>query len=304
MSGKAFGWAREQTCSGGMAAKAVLLLMADYADREHQAFPSVSTLAEELQASERTIQRAIVSLEDDDLIVRQLRTTASGKSTSSRYLLSVDRAREGCHSVTPMGDALSPSGVSQCHPHPVTLSPSTTLEPLKGTEESADALSSARDGFDRVSGEWSKADPDRVAPPVDWRAWQRACGNIEPRALEAAALRYLAESGDVKRRRCKAFAVWLAEERWVGWLGEPPVEEAEPAPAPRQSFEGPAEFMAALHAAKDRDWIASWLGLCGWDGEAAAIVCPMNTIAETLKRDLRRLLEDFKISVIVRKAAA
>ena len=109
MSGRAFGavrdnfvrdnamkWARAHgSVSGGLAARAVLLLMADYADRQHQLFPSIATMAAELDCAERTVQRAIGSLESDGLIERTLRLTATGKSTSSRYGLRVDDFEAG-----------------------------------------------------------------------------------------------------------------------------------------------------------------------------------------------------------------
>src|SRR5579871_844026 len=106
MSGKAFGWARERLkeCSGGPTSKTVLLLMADYADREHALFPSVATLAAELGVPDRTVQRAIRDLEADGLVAREVRKTGSGKDASNRYVLAVGTPA----SEAAMGDTVPP----------------------------------------------------------------------------------------------------------------------------------------------------------------------------------------------------
>lgn len=89
MSDKALKWARERMrggdVSGGLPARAVLLLMAYEADRDHQLSPTVGTIAAQLGCDERTVQRAIANLVRDKLIERELRSPAS-----SLYRLSVE----------------------------------------------------------------------------------------------------------------------------------------------------------------------------------------------------------------------
>lgn len=55
---------------GDRTAKLLLLILSDYADDEDRAWPSVERLMLELEASERTIQRALRYLEQHGLIVR------------------------------------------------------------------------------------------------------------------------------------------------------------------------------------------------------------------------------------------
>jgi hypothetical protein len=179
------------------------------------------------------------------------------------------------------------------------------LEPLKGTIESADALSSARECFDQVESKWAEIAPDRVAPPADRRAWLRATQKIAQAELRSAALRYLAESADVERGRCKAFAVWLAEERWVGWLGESPATGSagdDLPPSPPADFDPDPEFMAAVRAAKPGDWIVSWLSGCRWVAADRAIEARTSFAVDRIGRELWPVLKAY--GVTVRKAEA
>lgn len=328
MSGEAFGWARKAPCTGRdargaqvclpLAANAVLLLMADYAGRKNDLDPSVETMASELGCTARTVQRAIASLLADGFIEREFRTTPKGKTTSSRYVLRLDRkkpvgegreggddAAEGCLTVTPRGDTQSPSGVTDSHHEGDTQSPSTTFEPRTLSRESADALSSARAHrlFEEVSLLWAQVAPDRVAPPKDWAAWLKALAKVDAETLAAAARRYLETSDDVRRGRCKAFAVWLSEERWVGWLAAAQSAGASPEPPPWPpagwafaDWRGVgAAFVAAVEAKMPASWIEAWLGGAGWDAARARLVTRTATAASRVARELRRELAAYDV---------
>lgn len=78
-------WARRQT-TGNPHRKAVLLLLADWADESWSCFPGQAKIAEVAEVSERTVRKAIADLEAASLIRRQARYH-EGMRTSDRYWL-------------------------------------------------------------------------------------------------------------------------------------------------------------------------------------------------------------------------
>jgi hypothetical protein len=309
MSGKAVGWAREVRCSGGLAAKAVLLLMADFADGDGELFPSVSRMAHELQAAERTVQRAIVSLEQDGLIAREFRSTRSGKSTSSRYRLLIDPVAEGCQKVTPSPVTETPSGVSESRGEGVTKSPSTTFEPVL-EPRSSDELQTGvcgrereaevQEAFERVVPAWSAAAPERCSRVKAWPRFVEACEDRDPADVEAACLRYLAEAGEVKRKLCKALDRFLAEAWFENWLPGRVAPDAKPA---RPKWAGPAEVRSAVAVLAGEDFAAAYVDPSGWDEEGRALIPHTGTARARLLDRLRRHLPDLGFSIAERKTA-
>lgn len=120
MSGRAMGWAKAQRASS-VTAKAVLICLADYADEDGVAWPRVATLAEEVQASVRTVQRALRTLEEDGLVAVNIRRRQDHGYSSNGYTLAM----------TP-GVNLTPPLVTECHPPGDTsdTTPVTTVSPL------------------------------------------------------------------------------------------------------------------------------------------------------------------------------
>jgi biotin operon repressor len=77
MSNDVLNWAKRVT-AGGQTRKAVLLLLADYADEKGRAWPSQGTLAETLEMSERTVRTAIKELVEAGIISRKARWRDDG----------------------------------------------------------------------------------------------------------------------------------------------------------------------------------------------------------------------------------
>jgi hypothetical protein len=86
MSNAAVNWARRVT-TGNPARKAVLMVLADYADEEWSCFPGQERLSTETELSTRTIGRALSDLEEVGLIRRARRTRGDGSRTSDRIYL-------------------------------------------------------------------------------------------------------------------------------------------------------------------------------------------------------------------------
>ncbi len=77
-------WAKRQR-TDGIATKAALLVLADYADNDGMCFPGVNSLAEDACTDERTMRRLLGRLADAELIDIEQR-----KGRSSVYRLRVD----------------------------------------------------------------------------------------------------------------------------------------------------------------------------------------------------------------------
>lgn len=301
-------------------AMAVLIVLADHASdaygEDWTCFPSFERIARRTCFDEKTVGRHVDWLLAEGWIEREplpssLRKGRRRNAEKGKFFYTLKRSRLGETSPDNLSGEPRPdapdrlSGEREVDPTICPAAPDNLSAPIEEPSseppKSATALSGARAAFDRVSEVWAATNPDRVAPPVDWRAWLRAIGKIPPDELARAALRYLAESDDVKRGRCKALAVWLAEERWIGWLGAPPAIAAlEDAPASSPSFDPDPAFLADVRAAKPADWIGSWLGPCRWNAADRAIETRTAFAADRIAGELRDVLEQH--GVTVRKA--
>jgi hypothetical protein len=89
MSFSASRWAWDQRCRSGIA-KSVLLCLADYADHNGEAVPSIPTIADRVQHGEAAVKLALTHLIEDGKIEREARTKPGTKiMTSYRYRVPV-----------------------------------------------------------------------------------------------------------------------------------------------------------------------------------------------------------------------
>ncbi len=163
----------------------VLLAIADFADDEGLAYPSISTLARKARLSDRQVQRVIA-----DLVAARELTVQPGCGRQGSHLFHVtvgvtphDRATPR-HSVTPdnmtprqnvTGDNLSPSGrhrrregvtpassagVTPASPKPSFPEPSRTVSPLPPSTSSAQPQQQGE-----LDGEGTAPHTDRAQPP-------------------------------------------------------------------------------------------------------------------------------------------
>lgn len=93
MSVEAIRWARA-TKTGKATAKLVLLILADFADKDGVCWPSQKRIAEESDQSVDTVQRRLRDLEKADLIVRSRRHGRRGGRTSDLYELQMRPKRQ------------------------------------------------------------------------------------------------------------------------------------------------------------------------------------------------------------------
>lgn len=165
------------------------------------------------------------------------------------------------------------------------LEPPYTAEPPVNPHEPPHT-EGVREAFDRVGKAWSSVDRDRFAEGRDWPVWLSACEAIDVDRLEASAMRFLAESGEVKRRRLVNLDRWLRERRWTSW---PAVVVGGVAP----HWRGPAEVRDRVVAAlggKGEDFARAYLDPATWDEERRGIVPANGFAAQVLARSLRPLI--------------
>jgi DNA-binding transcriptional ArsR family regulator len=88
MSFQALAWA-VKVKTGAMACKCVLLAISNYADENGKCWPSQARLAEDIEASEDTVRRALEKLESLGLITRERRSRKDGSRTSDYITLNL-----------------------------------------------------------------------------------------------------------------------------------------------------------------------------------------------------------------------
>lgn len=67
--------------------KLLMILLADRADEEFSCFPSIGTLADELETDRRAVRRQIQRLAEDGYLSQRERSRENGSSASNRYFL-------------------------------------------------------------------------------------------------------------------------------------------------------------------------------------------------------------------------
>lgn len=72
---------------GSAATKAILFVLADYADSEWSSFASQKRIAAEAEVGERTVRRTLADLESKGILRRERRHRSDGTRTSDRLLL-------------------------------------------------------------------------------------------------------------------------------------------------------------------------------------------------------------------------
>lgn len=158
MSVAATHWAKGQI-AGGTTAKAVLLVLADYADEEGSCWPGQRTIATEAECGRRSVQRAL-----DELVQRGLVTikphfvdTPAGakRQTSNRYHLALPPGQSDQGAVANLATrgrhSGHPGGVTVAHQEPPEEPPLRTPSararrkpPTDGPNPAATAAAMAR----------------------------------------------------------------------------------------------------------------------------------------------------------------
>ncbi len=299
MSSEAANWVKWRAVVPPGAPLHTLRELADFADPEGVFWASIGALAGIMRKSERQVIRDMGRLRKAGLIAPtgDFHKTKSGQKVPFYQLAMTDAdltprgdvdvtpsAQRGDTGVTPRGDI---SGASRGD---VDVTQSKPLEPGCSTEHPS---AGAREAFEKVGAAWIVADRDRFARPRALEAWNAAIVDVEPDDLAKAALRFLAESDQVKRRRVPMLHKWLADELFLGWMGDAPAA-ANPE---RTRFAGPDEVRAAVATAKGEAFAVSYLDTATWRDAERVIVAHTRTAFEKLTREASHVLRAIKVTV-------
>ena len=169
-------------CDGGKSAKSVLRHLADYANRDFEAYPAVSKMAAELNMADRTVQRAIASLVKQGLIQRELRQAPNGRQTTSIYRLMLGTdAHPPSSFLYPNASPASPSpghqgprqvGANTSLNHQIDPESEFSLSPSRSPNQKARKISDPH--FERITDLWIANMPDRFDRGRAQSAWQDA----------------------------------------------------------------------------------------------------------------------------------
>ena len=199
--------------------KMVALVLADHADESGRCFPSVARMMKMSSLAERSVQNAIVWLEENGHLVREMRC---GKSTVYRLTPAADAPPKEMHprtrcTPTPAGDAPHPR--TTCTPTPAPRAPITINRTIK---EPSKAKSNGAPAASFQVPDWIPAEP--------WSAWLDVRKKLKApntdRALQLAAK----ELDRLKSEGHDPTAV-LDQSTARGYRGLFPVGNAAPAKA-------------------------------------------------------------------------
>lgn len=293
MSGAALGWAKAQKAPN-MIAKAVLICLADYADDQGTAWPSVPKLAAEVQVSDRTVQRSLRALEEAGLLTVEKHDRKDGGQTSNRYHLAFTPgdcvSPPRCQPVTPPVTLLSPANGT-----PIELSPSDEGERTRKPKAKTRATYPA--DFEAC---W-KAYPHhegRSSKPNALTQW-RALPPDERAALPGALARFRLKVADVcGGKGAPDMARWLRDGKHLAWQEA----AAGPSSAAPATFNAPA-VRASIVKAQDEDFARRWIDhYCRWEPDDRRLTARTSSVASRLQRDLAEWASANRVTIEVATA--
>lgn len=288
--------------------KAVLLKLADCAaDDGTRCYPSVPRVAAETELSERTVTRALGDLREKGLISI---VAEGGGARSTEYQINLSALAElgkkqamaqtqdvvspltechPCHGVTP--DTVSPdpchgvtSPLTQCHPTPDTVSPSTiNNHPITINHPPGAG------GFEEFYG-WYPKPEGKVSARKAYEAAVKA--GVDPAAILAGLRRYIARcaSRGTQERYHPMPERWIAERRWEDGDFVP----AKPAAIAEKPYDfGPdaPEWKRAIAETKrvTEMHLTAWIKplVAELDGDVCRVFSPRRSHADWVRMNLR-----------------
>lgn len=225
MSVKALTWAFDQPISA--TDKVVLLALADHANDRGECWPSVSLLMQRAYVGERTVQRALQSLENGGFIIRERRQRENGSDTSNLYRLMLTKVSQ-CVSVEVSVDQRKSGGVNLA-PHPedggVTQTGGEGVTQTGGEGGLHDTLRTViKNHQEEPSSILSDADFDEFWAAYPKRpnnprkkamaAYRKARKNVSQKQLLTAVGLYAAYMAGENPKFVAMAATWLNDERW------------------------------------------------------------------------------------------
>lgn len=252
MSVQAITWAISYSAENSTE-KAVLLVLANYADGTGYCFPGQESIAEQAACSERTVRRVLDALEARGIITREERRRRDGSRSSDGIVLQVFRQpanMAGCQK--PTGQSVQ-SNRPSCPSLPDTVSAPTTFEP--SGEPSGEPAPSQADLVETIWALQPMTGGKRKATRPDVkRGLDGALKRGGKPAEIVAALRAYYALPDCRKeegRFARGAEVMLNADRWRDFLLPPT--------AGRTPTADPAVRAHRLqHFAKTGEWKPTW----------------------------------------------
>jgi len=212
MSVEAITWAVKYPAENATE-KAILLILANYADGAGSSFPGQQSIATQAACGERTVRRVLASLEERGVIRREERRRRDGSRTSDAIVLvEFQQAANLAGSDQPTGQSGRTNRPS-CPNQPATVAGLTTFEPSEDTPETRARAKSLPS--DEDCARFAKAFPDggmvniaRASLPLTLSRPALRLGGFDRLVMAASEYRRRVEDAKSKPR---SLTNWLAD---------------------------------------------------------------------------------------------
>ena len=218
MSFDAMAWAAKRPCKNSLN-KLVLLMLANYADENYSTYPSYKHLAKLCECNERSVMRAVKSLEEDGAIKIRKRFTDDGKQTSNLFVLQMGG-----------GDKFDTVGVTE--PAPDTVRDIQNNNKQEGGDNHDKVKT--RQKYPPDFEEWWNVYPrNDGSKKKAFDVWKRATDReIDVRDLYLATARFKQSCHGKDKKFIPHATTWLNQGRWET------VEQAQALTTNRNSLAG------------------------------------------------------------------
>ena len=222
MSGRVVGWAYRQK-TGSPTAKAVLVKIAENANEEGEAWPSIDRMVRETELSRRTVLLKLRELEELGLI-RTEHTRNGQRQGVNHYWLAYNSQGASDASENSQGASDAPQGASGASVRVQDVHPNRHREPSKNRQ--GDSPPDDGDELDADFELWWKLVPRKAGKGQARKAYRAARKKADAATLSAGIEAYAAL---VKRKRTEPHFIahpttWLNGERWLDEEPPPPTE--------------------------------------------------------------------------------
>ena len=195
MSFEAMTWAAKRPCKNSLN-KLVLLMLANYADENNRTWPSYKHLAELCECTERSVMRAVQSLQEEGALAIWPRYTPDGKQTSNLFILHVE-----------WGDKKDRVGVTKTTPNTVNNILNNNID--RGDKN--DTPKYCQDFEDW----WMMYPRNDGSKKKAYELWQRVTKKeIEIEKLHRATFKFMKASIGKDRKFLPHATTWLNQGRW------------------------------------------------------------------------------------------
>ena len=186
--------------------KLVLIKLADNANDEGIAWPSINHISAQTGLSVRAIQYALRWLEKQNLIIRNEKFAENGRQLTPVYKI-VHNFGGRVQILQGEGANLAGGGCKSCTPYieEPSLEPSLETPPLDSPQ------GGVLEDFEK----WYKIYPRRLAKGSAERAYVKARKRVPAEDLLAAATRFAEESKQTPPEFIPHPATWLNSKRWL-----------------------------------------------------------------------------------------